>query len=33
LYGQAARKQLMTNFATDTIMEQNYQFYQKTINL
>jgi len=33
LYGQAARKQLMTNFATETIMEQNYQFYQKTINL
>ena len=31
-YGLAARKQLMTNFATATIMAQNYQFYQKTIN-
>jgi len=31
-YGIKARKRLMTNFATEAIIAQNYQFYQKTIN-
>ena len=31
-YGIRARKQLMTNFATEAIITQNYQFYLKIIN-